>query len=262
MPKILVVDDDDDAKAGMEKKLKRQGYDVLSASNAGEAVKSINANNFDVVVADMVMEHDKAGLDVLKAAKEKNESIKVVIITAYRNILTATAFELGQMGIFALIEKDDENPFDVLCAKVKEALEKIESQKFDVFLCHNSEDKPRVKEIGMKLKEKDIRVWLDEWELPPGRPWQPEFERQFRNIKSAAVFVGRSGVGPWQKQEIDAFIREFVNRECPVIPVILRGCKKPELPIFLKGMTWVDFNKKNPDPMQQLIWGITHKKEG
>jgi hypothetical protein len=29
------------------------------------------------------------------------------------------------------------------------------------------------------------------------------------------------------------------------------------LPLFLKGLTWVDFRQANPDPMQQLIFGIT-----
>jgi len=122
MPKILVVDDDNDAKVGMEKKLKRQSYDVFSASNAGEAVKLIKAEDFDVVVADMVMEHDKAGLDVLDAAKEKNESTEVIIITAYGK--TPTAFDSSKKGAFAYIEKDDENPYDLLCAKVKEAIQR------------------------------------------------------------------------------------------------------------------------------------------
>jgi len=76
MPKILIVDDDDHFKLNMERKLKRHGYDVLSTSDACEAIKLIKANDFDVVIADLVMEHDKAGLDILEAAKDKDESTK------------------------------------------------------------------------------------------------------------------------------------------------------------------------------------------
>ncbi len=131
--------------------------------------------------------------------------------------------------------------------------------KFDVFLCHNSQDKTFVKEIGKKLEEEAaLRPWLDEWALRPGLPWQPELEKQIKNIKSVAVFVGKNGMGPWQNLEQAAFIQEFIERQCPVIPVILPECPKvPELPVFLKGMTWVDFRKTDPDPMDQLIWGIT-----
>ena len=133
---------------------------------------------------------------------------------------------------------------------------------FDVFLCHNNEDKPEVKEIGEKLKERGILPWLDAWELRPGQPWQPFLEQQIWQIKSAAVFVGKDGIGPWQQVELDAFLREFVKRGCPVIPVLLpNASKKPGLPIFLGGMIWVDFRKKNPDPMKQLIWGITGERD-
>ncbi len=43
---------------------------------------------------------------------------------------------------------------------------------FDVFLCHNSIDKPAVKKIGEQLKEQGLLPWLDVWELRPGLPWQ------------------------------------------------------------------------------------------
>ena len=78
---------------------------------------------------------------------------------------------------------------------------------------------------------------------------------------SAAVFVGEDGFGPWQKQEIYAFLSEFVNRDCPVIPILLPNAPtKPELPVFLRQFTWVDFRISDPDPMYQLRWGITGKK--
>lgn len=138
---------------------------------------------------------------------------------------------------------------------------KVVTGDFDVFLCHNSEDKTIVKKIGECLKERGILPWLDEWELQPGTPWQPLLEQQIEQIKSAAVFVGQSGIGPWQNMELNAFLRQFVKRGCPVIPVIHPDCKKtPKLPLFLEGMTWVDFRKDDPDPMEQLIFGITGKQ--
>ena len=133
--------------------------------------------------------------------------------------------------------------------------------QFDVFLCHNSQDKTEVIKIARQLKEEGLKPWLDEWELRPGLSWQELLEEQIKQIKSAAVFVGVSGLGPWQKREMRAFLSEFVNRGCPVIPVLLSNAhQKPELPIFLKAMTWVDFRRSHPEPMKQLIWGITGVK--
>jgi hypothetical protein len=64
-------------------------------------------------------------------------------------------------------------------------------------------------------------------------------------------------VSPWQDQELGAFLRQFARRRCPVIPVLLPGSERPDLPTFLDGMTWVDLAVSDPDPLDQLEWGIT-----
>jgi hypothetical protein len=131
-------------------------------------------------------------------------------------------------------------------------------QQFDVFLCHNSEDKPTVIEIAQQLQQNGLKPWLDVWELRPGSIWQFVLEQQIENIGAAAVFVGRQGLGPWQEQEIYAFLQEFMRRKCPVIPVLLSDApQQPRLPIFLKNCHWVDFRLAEPDPLVQLVWGIT-----
>ena len=101
---------------------------------------------------------------------------------------------------------------------------KVQSNSYDVFMCHNSEDKLEVRRIAMRLRSHGILPWLDEWELRPGLPWQQTLEEQIENIKSAAIFVGNSEIGPWQNMELNAFIRQFVQRQCPVIPVVLKTC--------------------------------------
>ena len=138
----------------------------------------------------------------------------------------------------------------------------LQNKSYDVFLSYNSKDEAEVKKIAQELKARGIVPWLDEWELPPGRPAQRGLEAEIMNSKSAAIFIGKDGLGPWQHMELNAFIQQFVNRDCPVIPVILSHAPpgKPQLPAFLEIMTWVDFRMQEPDPIKQLIWGITNKK--
>lgn len=136
---------------------------------------------------------------------------------------------------------------------------KQESQQFDVFLSYHGDDRPHVEAIADQLLERGIRPWLDVWELAPGQPWMPSIEQQIKTIPSAAVFFGASGKAPWRDLEMQALLRQFVKRGCPVIPVILRGHEgdPPELPIFLEGMQWVDFRRLRPSPLERLLWGIT-----
>jgi hypothetical protein len=132
---------------------------------------------------------------------------------------------------------------------------------FDVFLCHNGEDKPAVREIAQRLKEAGVKPWLDEDQIRPGTTWQKALREQIESIKSVAVFVGKNGIGPWQDEEIQAFLSEFMGQKCPVIPTVLRDAAyTPELPWTLRNRHWVDFRAPEPDPLKQLIWGITGLK--
>jgi GUN4-like/TIR domain len=131
-------------------------------------------------------------------------------------------------------------------------------EKFDVFLCHNSEDKVSIRDFAQQLRQQNLVPWLDEEQLIPGRNWLYSLEQDIPKIKTVAVFVGRNGLGPWQKQEISMFLNEFVRRGTPLIPVLLKNApKQPKLPPILENMTWVDFRRRQPEPFQSLLWGIT-----
>ena len=90
-----------------------------------------------------------------------------------------------------------------------------------MFLSHNSVDKPLVRPLAFALKGRGLRVWLDEWELPAGQPWQAELERVLGDVRSAAILVGPSGFGNWETPELRVCLDESVKRQLPVIPVLL-----------------------------------------
>lgn len=135
---------------------------------------------------------------------------------------------------------------------------KVETGDFDVFLCHNSKDKPQVIAIGERLKECGILPWLDIWEIRPGMRWQKELRRVIKSVKTAAVFYGPSGAGPFQELEVESLVGEFAKRDKPIIPVILEGRQgNPRLAPFLNSWHKVDMRNPSPDPFEQLVWGIT-----
>jgi hypothetical protein len=116
--------------------------------------------------------------------------------------------------------------------------------------------------IGERLKARGILPWLDVWAIPPGRRWQKELQKQIKSIKSAAVFIGSKGAGPWQELEVESLLGEFAKRGRPLIPVILEGRRgRPQLPPFLDLWHVVDMRRPDPDPFEQLVWGITGENE-
>lgn len=133
---------------------------------------------------------------------------------------------------------------------------------FDVFLSHNSADKPAVIELATILRDRRLKVWLDVWELVPGRPWQEAIEEVIETATSAAVLVGKDGIGPWEAPEMRACLDECVRRRMSVIPVLLPGASSaPVLPLFLRRFTWVDLRGGLDDAgVDRLEWGITGVK--
>lgn len=134
--------------------------------------------------------------------------------------------------------------------------------RFDVFLSYNTKDKSEIRELARLLLKRNLKVWWDEDQLVPGRPWQEALEEIIQVVHSAAVFVGKDGLGPWETREMRSFLQQFVDRSLPVIPVLLPGAlTKPELPLFLRAFTWVDLRDGfTDDGLNKLEWGITGVK--
>jgi hypothetical protein len=135
-----------------------------------------------------------------------------------------------------------------------------ENQEFDVFLAHNSADKPEVRAIANQLKERGIKVWLDEEQIPPGRSFQDEIQKAIPLVKSAAIFIGLKGLGKWQTMEVRSLTTRCVEKGIPLIPILLPGVNQfPEKLVFLKEYTRVDFSQSIDDvqALNNLVWGIT-----
>jgi cell division protein ZapA (FtsZ GTPase activity inhibitor) len=135
--------------------------------------------------------------------------------------------------------------------------------QFDVFLAHNTQDKPEVRAIALALKQRNIKPWLDEEQIPPGRSFQDEIQQAIPLVKSAAIFIGSQELGRWQSWELKAFIAECVENKIPVIPVLLPGVSNlPEYLVFLKQLRWITFSNGVDDEaaLDLLQWGITGEK--
>jgi WD40 repeat protein len=195
-----------------------------------------------------------------KRRKERGETSLDCSVCGQRISLAGTGIEIHGREVVEMnreAERQRRVQTAVATVKGKEA-----TRDFDVFLCHNSKDKDQVRVLAADLKRAGILPWFDEWELQPGRDWMSELEKQIARIRSAAVVVGRAGLGPWQNLEYSAFLREFVSRKLPVIPVVLGDApKRPRLPVFLRGLSWVDFRTDPEGAFKALLWGITGERE-
>jgi hypothetical protein len=135
--------------------------------------------------------------------------------------------------------------------------------QYDVFLSHNSQDKPAVERLAHRLTdEAGLQPFLDKWHLVPGEPWQEALEQALGQSRACAVFIGPRGISPWEHEEMRAAIEQRVaDRAFRVIPVLLPGAERGErgrLPAFLTRATWVEFREglDDADALHRLVAGI------
>lgn len=129
MCKILVVDDEEEVRLAVARRLTRDGLKVDTATCEAEAIEKLKAADptYDVVMTDMVMENPDAGVNVLKAAAEEDIFTEVIVLTAYGNV--ANAVECMKRGAFDYVEKNipGVDVYDLMSIKVGQALDRRRS---------------------------------------------------------------------------------------------------------------------------------------
>jgi DNA-binding NtrC family response regulator len=86
--KILIVDDERDICRALEFLLSREGYRIVTADSGQEALRKIEAEDFDLVITDMKME-GMDGLQVLENSLAMRPNLIVVIMTAFASVESA-----------------------------------------------------------------------------------------------------------------------------------------------------------------------------
>jgi DNA-binding NarL/FixJ family response regulator len=120
---ILLVEDDEDARASLMRSLTRSGYKVLGARSSSEAKEQAKSVPFlSAIVTDVVLgDEPEGGLSVLSELKAQGVSAPVIMITAFA-ALENVKRALNQGAAFLL-----EKPFRA--SDLLEVLERVVEQR-------------------------------------------------------------------------------------------------------------------------------------
>src|SRR3989441_1710459 len=89
-PPILLVEDKDSLRAMLRHALEGQGHTVVEARDEPEAVRALSGSRPAVVLSDLRLPSGD-GFGVLRAAKELDPELPVIVMTAYGSIQDAVA---------------------------------------------------------------------------------------------------------------------------------------------------------------------------
>jgi DNA-binding response OmpR family regulator len=81
--RILLVDDEVAVLLTLKAVLEISGFDVDTAASAREGVSKLHTREYHMLITDMRMEHDVAGVEVIKAARSAQYHPAVALLTAF-----------------------------------------------------------------------------------------------------------------------------------------------------------------------------------
>jgi len=98
--RILIVDDEKAMREFLEIMLRKEGYDAMSMESAAKALEFCKENYADLVITDLKMP-GMNGVEFIRALKDLDPSLLVIMVTAYASVETAIdAMKAGAYDYF------------------------------------------------------------------------------------------------------------------------------------------------------------------
>ncbi len=89
---VLVVEDDDDARATLAAMVTELGYRVLVAENGARALPILEQERpVNILLSDVIMPGGMSGIDLAKAARKRRPDLKVLFVSGYDRMAIAQA---------------------------------------------------------------------------------------------------------------------------------------------------------------------------
>jgi two-component system response regulator HydG len=117
--RILVVDDEESARTGLEKLLRMEGFDVESAPDGASGLERATERVPDVVVTDLKMPR-MDGLELTRKLRAQFPDMPVIVVTAFGDVASAVA-AMRQGAEHYLVKPVD---FDELHVAIERAIER------------------------------------------------------------------------------------------------------------------------------------------
>ena len=175
MPNILVVDDELSMRQFLTHLFQRDGHTIRTAENGRQAMELLRQQTADVVISDVKMP-DMGGIELLRAARELQPNIEIIMMTAFAN--EGAAHEAFLLGAFDFVHKPFDN--DLLREKVARALKQISLKHENEVLIKGQRARGRLSNIiGQSDQMQAVYQMID----------------TVAQVQSTVLITGESGTG-------------------------------------------------------------------
>ena len=124
--RILVVDDEPNSLFGLCQILADEGYQVIPAEKAEEALQRLKSEPINLVITDERMS-GLSGMELLEEVKKLDQKLPVILVTAFGSV--SMAVEALRRGAFYFFEKPIFNNLERFLIIVRQALKNQEMER-------------------------------------------------------------------------------------------------------------------------------------
>jgi small GTP-binding protein len=123
---------------------------------------------------------------------------------------------------------------------------------FDVFLSHNSRDKPAVRALAQRLRQDGLRVFMDEDDIEFGDSIPLTLERALEKSRVLIMMMSDDFfASKWATLERHTFLfRDATNEDRRFIPLLLHDCRIPDA---IKQFKYADWRTPNDEVYSRLL---------
>ncbi|MCK9595450.1 MAG: response regulator [Candidatus Omnitrophica bacterium] len=104
MPRLMIVDDEDDVREFAANFFRKRKIEVTTAGTGEDAIKKAQADKPDLILMDIRMSGID-GIQALEAIKKINPSVKVVMVTGTKPDENETAKKCLELGACGYVHK-------------------------------------------------------------------------------------------------------------------------------------------------------------
>lgn len=125
MPKILIVDDEENIRFAYKNILAAMGYEVAVAAHLIDAMAILAVNEFDVAIIDRILTDGQNGIDLVKYIRAVQPFCESILMSGYPTF--SSAAKTLQLETFAYLTKPVKQK--ELCSVVAKAVHKSKEKK-------------------------------------------------------------------------------------------------------------------------------------
>jgi hypothetical protein len=118
-----------------------------------------------------------------------------------------------------------------------------------VFLCYARADQDFALPLAQALKERGIRVWVDQWDIQPRDDWDTSIDHALYGCECLLIVLSPASVA---SEEVKAELRVALDEKKSVLPILYQKCRVPRR---LKLIQNFDFTARDPED-EAIIWRL------